>query len=208
MNVETAAHSAEMPWPGVQSMFVAKAGGNTYHGSWYSDYENKKWQSFNVDDSQKQRGAQGSPRGVTPVLGPGDLNRMTKYHDLNADVGGFISRDRLWWYGSFRNRNVAAQYANFPVEPHVTDLLNYSGKGTYQVSKNNKVVAFATAKLSPFKLRSGSTPGMGRGYPDARILSRSVVSPAITQLSRGSDQSRLTPIAASRLPGNQRTPSA
>src|SRR5207244_8797661 len=74
VNVETAAHSAEMPWPGVQSMFVAKSGGNMYHGSWYSDYENKQWQSFNVDDSQIRRGAQGSPPGVTPPVGPGDLN--------------------------------------------------------------------------------------------------------------------------------------
>jgi hypothetical protein len=156
VNVETAAHSAEMPWPGVQSMFVAKSGGNLYHGSWYSDYENKNWQSFNVDDGQVKRGAQGSPAGVTPVLQPGDLNRTTKYHDINTDLGGYIARDRLWWYGSFRNQNVAAQYANFPVEPHVTDLLNYSGKGTYQLSKNNKIIAFATAnrKHQPTRLDS------------------------------------------------------
>lgn len=156
VNVETAAHSAEMPWPGVQSMFVAKSGGNTYHGSWYSDYENKNWQSFNVDDSQISRGAQGSPAGVTPKLAPGDLNRTTKYHDINTDLGGYISRDRVWWYGSFRNQNVAAQYANFPVEPHVTDLLNYSGKGTYQLTKNNKIIAFATAnrKHQPTRLDS------------------------------------------------------
>jgi Carboxypeptidase regulatory-like domain len=156
VNVETAAHSAEMPWPGVQSMFVAKSGGNTYHGSWYSDYESKGWQSFNVDGSQIQRGAQGSPPGVTPPLGPGDLNRTSKYHDINADTGGYLKKDALWWYGSFRNQNAAAQYANFPVMPHVTDLLNFSGKGTYQVTKNNKFVAFGTAnrKHQPTRLDS------------------------------------------------------
>src|SRR6266540_3729200 len=156
VNVETAAHSAEMPWPGVQSMFVAKSGGNTYHGSWYSDYENRKWQSFNVDQSQITRGAQGSPSGVTPVLGPGDLNRTSSYHDINTDLGGYLKRDRLWWYGSFRNQNAAAQYANYPVEPHVTDLLNYSGKGTFQISQNNKFVGFATAnrKHQPTRLDS------------------------------------------------------
>jgi hypothetical protein len=104
VNVETAAHSAEMPWPGVQSMFVAKSGGNTYHGSWYSDYENKSWQSFNVDASQINRGAQGSPPGVTPPLAPGDLNRTSSYRDINTDAGGFIQKDRVWWYGSFRNQ--------------------------------------------------------------------------------------------------------
>ena len=156
VNVETAAHSAEMPWPGVQSLFVAKSGGNTYHGSWYSDYESKGWQSFNVDGSQIQRGAQGSPPGVTPPLGPGDLNRTSKYHDINTDTGGYLKKDALWWYGSFRNQNAAAQYANFPVMPHVTDLLNFSGKGTYQVTKNNKFVAFGTAnrKHQPTRLDS------------------------------------------------------
>ena len=156
VNVETAAHSAEMPWPGVQSMFIAKSGGNQYHGTWYSDYENKAIQSFNVDASQVARGAQGSPKGVTPVLGPGDLNRTTSYHDINTDVGGFLKKDKVWWYGSFRNQNVAAQYANFPVEPHVTDLLNFSGKGTYQLSTNNKLVGFGTAnrKHQPTRLDS------------------------------------------------------
>ena len=28
-------------------------------------------------------------------------------------------------------------------------------------------VMFATAKLAPFRFRSGGTPGMGRGYGDA-----------------------------------------
>jgi hypothetical protein len=156
VNVETAAHSAEMPWPGVQSMFIAKSGGNTYHGSWYSDYENKKWQSFNVDASQIQRGAQGSPAGVTPVLAPGDLNRTSSYRDVNTDVGGYLKKDRVWWYGSYRNQKVAAQYANYPVEPHVTELLNFSGKGTYQLSTNNKIIAFATAnrKHQPTRLDS------------------------------------------------------
>jgi hypothetical protein len=31
-------------------------------------------------------------------------------------------------------------------------------------------VALATAKLTPLRLRSGGTPGIGRGYPDARTI--------------------------------------
>src|SRR5207244_4684530 len=151
VNIETAAHSAEMPWPGVQSQFLAKSGGNQYHGSWYSDYENKSVQSVNVDADQVLRGLQGGPG-----LPPEQTNRTTSYRDINADLGGYVTKDKLWWYGSFRNQDVAAQYANFPVMPHVTDLLTYSGKSTYQVSKNNKLVAFATAnrKHQPTRLDS------------------------------------------------------
>src|SRR5262249_58857909 len=83
VNVETAAHSAEMGWPGVQSMFIAKSGGNQYHGSWYSDYENKSWQSVNVDAGQIQRGLQGGPG-----LAPEQTNRTTAYRDGNTDLGG------------------------------------------------------------------------------------------------------------------------
>jgi carboxypeptidase family protein/TonB-dependent receptor-like protein len=151
VNVETAAHSAEMPWPGVQSQFIAKSGGNQYHGSWYSDYENKSWQSVNVDSDQIARGLQGGPG-----LPPEQTNRTTSYRDINTDLGGYLTKDKLWWYGSFRNQDVAAQYANFPVKPHVTDLLNFSGKGTYQLSTNNKLVGFGTAnrKHQPTRLDS------------------------------------------------------
>ena len=36
-------------------------------------------------------------------LKPEDVNRLTKYHDLNADVGGYIKKDRLWFFASARN---------------------------------------------------------------------------------------------------------
>ena len=40
-----------MPWPGVWSNFIAKSGGNEYHGKIYADYQNKGVQARNIDDS-------------------------------------------------------------------------------------------------------------------------------------------------------------
>ena len=102
VSVGTGAHSAEWPAPGVQMQIVTKSGGNQYRGTLYADYENQTWQSFNVDEEQIRRGAQGGSG-----LSPGDANRLWRYHDINADAGGYIRRDATWWYGSFREQEVS-----------------------------------------------------------------------------------------------------
>ncbi len=158
VSVGAAAHGAEWQAPGVQMQFISKSGGNQYRGTLYVDYENKAWQSFNVDEDQIARGSR-SGRG----LDPRDVNRLWGYHDINADAGGYIRRDTLWWYGSFRDQDVSARYVNFPVKPHRTRLTNYSGKGTYEITPNNKIVAFGQTgrnhqpnRLDPFGPAGGS----------------------------------------------------
>lgn len=158
VSVGTAAHSAEMPWPGVQSQFISKSGGNAFHGMFYADYQSEDVQSFNVDADQIARGAQGGGG-----LSPRDVNRLSSYHDINTDLGGYILKDRLWFYGSFRDQDVSARYVNFPVKPHRTRLTNYTGKGTYLATTNNKFIGYAQAgrkhqpnRLDPFGPTGGS----------------------------------------------------
>jgi hypothetical protein len=152
VSVATAAHGPEWPWPGVQMQFISKSGGNQYRGAFYGDYVNNDWQSFNIDDEQIRRGAQGGP-----ALPPHEANRLWSYYDINADVGGYIKPDRLWWYSSARRQDVSARQVNFPVKPLRTSLTNFSGKATYQATQNNKLVAFGQAgrnhqsnRLDPF----------------------------------------------------------
>lgn len=149
--VNTAAHSAEMPWPGVQSNFISKSGGNAFHGTFYADYENEQIQSRNTDEDQVRRGLQGGGG-----LEPSDLNRLSEYRDVNAGAGGFLRKDRLWWYGSFRDQYVSARIPNFPVKPHPTRLTNYSGKGTLLLNQNNKLIAYAQAGRKHQPLRQDS----------------------------------------------------
>ena len=149
--VNTAAHNAEMPWPGVQSNFISKSGGNEFHGTFYGDYENEKIQSRNTDADQIARGLTAGGG-----LQPSDLNRLFKYHDVNIGAGGRLIRDRLWWYGSFRDQYVSARIPNFPVKPHPTQLTNYGGKGTYNLSTNNKLIAYAQAGRKHQPLRQDS----------------------------------------------------
>jgi len=137
VSVGTAVHGAEWPTPGVQMQFIGKSGGNRYRGTLYASYEYRDWQSFNIDENQIRTEAQGGP-----ALSPREANRLWSYHDLNGDIGGYIKRDTLWWYSSFREQNVSARQVNFPVKPLRTQLMNYTAKGTYQINPGNKLVVF------------------------------------------------------------------
>ena len=141
VSVETASHPAEVPTPGVVSQFIAKSGGNTYHGRVYADYQNGDIQARNISDSQTTL----CPGNNCGNLTPSDLNRLTKYHDVNADIGGYIKKDRLWWYFSTRDQDIQSRLPNFPVKPFETKLDNLTGKVTYALTTNNKLTAYAAA---------------------------------------------------------------
>ncbi len=137
--VQTKGHTAEMPWPGVWSNFIAKSGGNEYHGKIYADYQNSGIQNRNIDDANTFL----CPGGRCGELQPSDLNRLESYYDLNGDVGGYLKKDTLWWYGSLREQNVKVLLPNFPVKAFETGLRNITAKGTYAMSQNNKFTGYA-----------------------------------------------------------------
>lgn len=152
VSVGTAGQGPEWPWPGVSMQFISKSGGNRYRGTLYADYLNNEWQSFNIDSEQIRRGARGSR-----ALSPREANRLSNYRDVNADIGGYIKPDTLWWYSSVRHQDVSSRQLNFPVKPLQTSLRHYSGKTTYQATQDDKFVAFAQVgrnhqahRLDPF----------------------------------------------------------
>ena len=137
VSINSGAASAESPVPGVYTVLVSKSGGNRYSGSFYGDYESKDWQSYNIDAEQIAAGVTGGGG-----LEPQDVNRLNSYRDLNADIGGFMKRDAVWWYTSVRSLDSSIRYTNFPVKPHETHLGNFTSKVTYQLSQNNKLIAY------------------------------------------------------------------
>ena len=137
ISIGSGAASAESPVPGVYTVLVSKSGGNRYSGSFYGDYESEDWQSFNIDSAQVAAGVSGGGG-----LQPRDVNRLSSYRDLNADIGGFLKKDSVWWYASVRSLDSAARYTNFPVKPHETHLGNFTSKMTYQLSRNNKIIGY------------------------------------------------------------------
>ncbi len=139
----TAGHGADMGQPGVQTQMMIKSGGNQYRGSVYGDYQNSDLQSTNITDEQVSRGIRDK-----------EVNRMKVYYDFNADAGGYVSKDKIWWYGSFREFDTEINEPRFPVRPHQTKLRHFSGKTTFSLPGNNKVIGslMRTLKIQPTRL--------------------------------------------------------
>jgi len=135
--INQAAHTAEASTPGVQSQFISKSGGNEFHATYFGGYSHESWQGTNIDDDQIARGLRGGGG-----LAPEDVNRLSAYRDTNIGLGGYVLKDKLWWYGSYRNQDIKARFANYPVAPQQTILNNFSGKVTYNLSQNNKLIAY------------------------------------------------------------------
>jgi outer membrane receptor protein involved in Fe transport len=102
MAVNVIGNTAAMPQPGTLTVVIAKSGGNTYHGRLYADYMNSGMEATNIDASQIALGVAGSASVRTE-----DTNRVQSFRDFSTDLGGFVVKDRLWWYGAFRRQQLS-----------------------------------------------------------------------------------------------------
>ena len=62
-------------------------------------------EATNIDDAQIAAGVTGSD-----VVAARDTNRLEMFRDFNVDLGGFIKKDKLWWYGAFRRTDTGQRY--------------------------------------------------------------------------------------------------
>ncbi len=146
MSVNAAGNNAEMPNPGVLTQLIVKSGGNQYHGNVYYDYENDSLEGANIDANQIALGVKGSN-----VLSVYDTNRISKFSDFNADLGGFIVKDKLWWYGAFRYTSVGQRYPTLIDDTQVTTSPVWTGKINYDINGKQKIIGFYqhSAKVQP-----------------------------------------------------------
>jgi carboxypeptidase family protein/TonB-dependent receptor-like protein len=169
VTVYTAAHGAEWSAPGVHMQMTSKSGGNTYRGTFYGDYEHRDWQSFNIDADQISRGAAGTTLARS-------ANRLWSYYDVSADAGGFIKRDRVWWYASVRNQDVSLRQVNFSFKPLRTELTNLSSKLNARLSGNHTLIGYGQLsrnhrpnRLDPFGA-GGLTAASAQNQSEADTL--------------------------------------
>jgi hypothetical protein len=153
--IGAAGQGAEMPHPGVQSQFLGKSGGNKFQGGVYFDWYNSDLQGSNIPEEFTVPTAfNGRPIRA-------GSNEIENYRDFNINVGGPIKRDKIWWYFSHRDQKNAVNLPNFGFDGTFdTRLWNPSGKVTYQMSQNNKLIGYYQwgQKIQPNRLwNSGYT---------------------------------------------------
>jgi hypothetical protein len=93
MVFDTASVDASLATGGVRINFIAREGGNQYHGTLFGNFANGNMQTTNVD-------------ARLLALNPALINGGTvdQNWDFNPGFGGPIRRDRLWFYASGRSQ--------------------------------------------------------------------------------------------------------
>ena len=159
ISVDTAAMGAEIGGGGGANInVIPKSGGNTPKGeALYGVTGKGYWDHFTgnniTDDLRAQGVTDPSLRGL---------------QDFNANAGGPFVKDRLWWFGSFRNyRTIDAQPGYTVVNadgsltnPFLSNLRNYTASSKFQINKNNQLSGFWTynKKFQPHRAAGVTQP--------------------------------------------------
>lgn len=135
--IKSVGQSASMPVPGTLGQYVSKSGGNAYHGSVYGDLQTEALQSTNIDDSQIAAGITGGPD-----LDARNVNRLDRFRDITADVGGYLRKDRLWWYAAYRDTVVGQRYPWLLESTATVAAQITTGKVTYNLTPRHKLIGY------------------------------------------------------------------
>jgi hypothetical protein len=152
--ITTASKGADAMNPGLSMNLVIKTGSNSFRGSGMAQYQNGDMQGSNVTSELLAKG-----------YAPGS-NEFTSLRDLYGEVGGPILKDKLWFYGSYRDGRTGqfipgfVQLSDRSQVEFFTKLENPTGKVTWQVSKNNKFEAMVQGgrKWQPYRTASRFVP--------------------------------------------------
>ncbi len=141
--VSAAGNSAEVAVAGAAVTTVVQSGSNTQHGEAFYDFK---------------------PGGtIPPYTG---VENFLRYRDVNAELGGPFIKDRLWYFGSFRDQynQFSTAMSDKPIaeggtagQPFSTETTEYTLKLNSQLSRQS-TLTFMTQwgrKYQPFRGGSG-----------------------------------------------------
>jgi hypothetical protein len=175
--VGAAANSAEMPSGGVLTNFIGKSGGNRLSGEVYYEYENGDFlQSRNLTQQQLDRGYANIPASVLQQLSLDrkDANTLVSYKNLNASIGGPIAKDKFWfWAGILRQDGVVFQPPSGAIldgTEFLTQLMNYTGKLTYQLTPKDKLIGYLQYGIKQQPFRTDAVVGSPQHQTGASTL--------------------------------------
>lgn len=134
MALSVVGNGADMPNPGTFTKVVSKSGSNQYRGRLYFDYQNDSLESSNIDDKQIALGLT-----APGTVGVKDGNRLIGFRDYSADLGGFVFKDRLWWYGAYRKQRLEQNQLTLLDDTHILSLEVKTLKADLRTTQNGKL---------------------------------------------------------------------
>ena len=130
IQLKTSGNDAEVMVPGVSMVAVIKSGGNDFHGRYGYALQRPALQSNNLDDHLRSQGL----TATQPVK---------DFHDYQADLGGRILRDKLWFY---------VAYSSQLKETGITGFVQNAGPdGRYLTG--DEPIAIATTGIDQFSMK-------------------------------------------------------
>jgi hypothetical protein len=238
IQVSAAANAAEVQTPGAFMNTVIKSGGNEFHGQVYVDWEDSRFQGTNVS-SDMARTCPNTVAAAMAFTGPCGLftldaqgnhipggDRYAQYNDFNAQAGGALKKDKLWWFFSWRNQwsDLVTQLGlkdsaedvygmplnNTSIVPggHFTTLLRIPTlKFNYQITPKNQFVFLwqHSRKLQPFKQGQGgnayqyineSNTDQHDPSDGRKVELTSILSPRLTLDAKVTDSEYIFPLYA------------
>ncbi len=137
ISVVPVGNTAEVASAGVFSQLISKSGGNEYHGSAYFDYENDSMEAHNIDDAQVALGLRS-----TDIVPAKESNRLKTFRDFTADIGGYLKKDKLWFYFAYRNNMTELRFPTLVDDVQRTSGPVYTSKVTGQLNPNHKLTGY------------------------------------------------------------------
>ncbi|MBL8111866.1 MAG: TonB-dependent receptor [Acidobacteria bacterium] len=130
---------------------ITKSGGNEFHGGVFGYYDSTGMKADNELEKQFKSG--GTPdyseRGDSFLLN--SYNDEDKRSEIGASLGGFIVKDRVWFFGAYDRVNRDVVFAQTSganeglgfLQEQKSDL--FSGKLTFNITKSTELLATVTA---------------------------------------------------------------
>ena len=154
IQLSAAAKGAEAQNTGVTANYVIKSGGNDFHGTAFTAWEDGSFQSKNVDQALIGKGFSNSG------------NNFTRYSDFSFDLGGPILHNKLWFYTAYGDTYSGQNIAGFISEKTGLPGVYYvrlqipTFKLTYQLNDKIKLdtVTQASQKYAPYRTGSQFVP--------------------------------------------------
>ncbi|PYR22259.1 MAG: hypothetical protein DMF94_05280 [Acidobacteria bacterium] len=140
--IKTSGNTAEVSTPGISMTTVLKSGSNSLHGTYTAAGQRPKLQSSNLDDRLRAQKVS-------------DTTPLRYYWETSGDLGGRITKDKLWFYVGTSRQERSTGLLGFvagpgadgkyltgdePLADYINGLTQYTTKLSYQLNNANKLV--------------------------------------------------------------------